>query len=144
MHPRIPLAFLAARAHCWLMVNLSSTRTPRSLSTELLSSRIENRTFIQTHHKWIKIGCRISENLRGRSSVHTRTGDIYFILNQCSSTELRASADISQWQHYALDKFNKAFRISHCIFLPDTLTVKQPLYHRTPIWWLELGLQNAL
>ena len=24
MHPRIPLAFLAARAHCWLMVNLSS------------------------------------------------------------------------------------------------------------------------
>ena len=39
MHPRIPLAFLAARAHCWLMVNLSSTRTPRSLSAELLSSR---------------------------------------------------------------------------------------------------------
>ena len=39
MHPRIPLAFLAARAHCWLMVNLSSTSTPRSLSTELLSSR---------------------------------------------------------------------------------------------------------
>jgi len=25
MHPRIPLAFLAARAHCWIMVNLSST-----------------------------------------------------------------------------------------------------------------------
>ena len=39
MHPRIPLAFLAARAHCWLMVNLSSTRTPRSHSTELLSRR---------------------------------------------------------------------------------------------------------
>ena len=39
MHPRMPLAFLAARAHCWLMVNLSSTSTPRSLSTELLSSR---------------------------------------------------------------------------------------------------------
>jgi len=39
MHPRIPLAFLAARGHCWLMVNLSSTRTPRSLSAELLSSR---------------------------------------------------------------------------------------------------------
>ena len=39
MHPRMPLAFLAARTHCWLMVNLSSTRTPRSLSTELLSSR---------------------------------------------------------------------------------------------------------
>jgi len=38
MHPRIPLAFLATRAHCWLMVNFS-TRTPRSLSTELLSSR---------------------------------------------------------------------------------------------------------
>ena len=38
MHPRIPLAFLAARAHCWLMVNLSSTSTPRSLSAELLSS----------------------------------------------------------------------------------------------------------
>ena len=39
MHPRIPLSFLAARAHCWLMVNLSSTRTSRSLSAELLSSR---------------------------------------------------------------------------------------------------------
>ena len=39
MHPRISLAFLAGRAHCWLMVNLSSTRTPRSLSAELLSSR---------------------------------------------------------------------------------------------------------
>jgi len=35
----MPLAFLASRAHCWLMVNLSSTRTPRSLSSELLSSR---------------------------------------------------------------------------------------------------------
>ena len=39
MHPRMPLAFLAARAHCWLMVNLSSTSSPRSLCTELLSSR---------------------------------------------------------------------------------------------------------
>ena len=36
MHPRIPLA---ARAHCWLTVNLSSTSTPRSLSAQLLSSR---------------------------------------------------------------------------------------------------------
>ena len=35
MHPRIPLAFLAARARCWLMVTLSSTRTPRSLSAEI-------------------------------------------------------------------------------------------------------------
>ena len=39
MHPRMPLAFLVARARCWLMVSLSSTRTPRSLSAELLSSR---------------------------------------------------------------------------------------------------------
>ena len=39
MHPRIPLAFLATRAHCWLLVNLLSTRTPRSLSTELFSNR---------------------------------------------------------------------------------------------------------
>ncbi|XP_068782109.1 uncharacterized protein [Struthio camelus] len=38
MHPRRPLAFLAARAHCCLMLNLS-TRTPRSFSAELLSSR---------------------------------------------------------------------------------------------------------
>jgi len=40
MHPRIPLAFLAARAHYWLMVNLSSTRTPRSLSAEYANSRV--------------------------------------------------------------------------------------------------------
>ena len=40
MHLGIPLAFLVAtRAHGWLMVNLSSTSTPRSLSTELLSSK---------------------------------------------------------------------------------------------------------
>ena len=45
MHPRILLAFLAARAHCWLMVNLSSTRTPRSLSAELLSSRSTPRLY---------------------------------------------------------------------------------------------------
>ncbi|XP_063211414.1 uncharacterized protein LOC134524983 [Chroicocephalus ridibundus] len=36
--PRMPLAFLATRAHCWLMDNLLSTRTPRSFSSELLPS----------------------------------------------------------------------------------------------------------
>lgn len=39
MYPRIPLAFLAVRAHCWLMAQLLFTRTPRSFCTELLSSR---------------------------------------------------------------------------------------------------------
>ncbi|NXA57058.1 GOGB1 protein, partial [Nothocercus julius] len=39
MCPRTPLAFLATRAPCCLMVNLSSTMTPRSFSAELLSSR---------------------------------------------------------------------------------------------------------
>jgi len=39
MYPRIPLAALAARAHCWLMVKLLSTRTPTSLSAELSSIR---------------------------------------------------------------------------------------------------------
>ena len=38
-HPRTWLDPLAAKAHCWLMVNLPPTRTPRSLSGELLSSR---------------------------------------------------------------------------------------------------------
>ena len=40
MHSRIPLAFLASRAHCLLMANLLSTGTPRSFSTELPSSRL--------------------------------------------------------------------------------------------------------
>jgi len=35
MHPRNPLAILATWAHCWLMANLSSTRTPRSFSTDV-------------------------------------------------------------------------------------------------------------
>ena len=35
MPPRIPLAFLATRAHCWPMGNLLSTSTPRSFSAEL-------------------------------------------------------------------------------------------------------------
>ena len=38
MHPRISLAFLATKAHCWLMVTLLSTRIHMS-SAELLSSR---------------------------------------------------------------------------------------------------------
>ncbi|XP_048781948.1 uncharacterized protein LOC125684133 isoform X3 [Lagopus muta] len=37
-HPRMPLALLATRAHCWLTADLPSTRTPRSLSAELPSS----------------------------------------------------------------------------------------------------------
>lgn len=39
MNPRTPLAFLATRKYCWLMDSLLFTRTPRSYSTELLSSR---------------------------------------------------------------------------------------------------------
>ena len=35
---RIPLAFLATRAHCWLTANLLSTRTCRSLPAELSTS----------------------------------------------------------------------------------------------------------
>jgi len=38
MHSRILLAFLTT-AHCWLMANLLSARTPESFSTELLSRR---------------------------------------------------------------------------------------------------------
>jgi len=39
MHPRIPVTFFATSTHCWLMENLSSTRTRRSFSTGVLSSR---------------------------------------------------------------------------------------------------------
>jgi len=39
MHPRIPLAFLAARAHCQFTANPLSTRTCRSFSAELPSGR---------------------------------------------------------------------------------------------------------
>ena len=39
MHPRISFDFLATRAHCWLMANLLSIRTPRSFSAEIFSSR---------------------------------------------------------------------------------------------------------
>jgi len=34
--PRRPFTFLAARAHCWLMFSLVSTRTPSSCSEKLL------------------------------------------------------------------------------------------------------------
>ena len=37
MQPRIWLAFLAASAHCWLMLSFSSTSTPKCFSSELLS-----------------------------------------------------------------------------------------------------------
>ena len=32
MHPRVGLPLLAARAHCWLVFSLLSTRTPKSIS----------------------------------------------------------------------------------------------------------------
>lgn len=38
MQPRKPSAFFLAMAHCWLMVKLVSTGTPRSFSASLLSS----------------------------------------------------------------------------------------------------------
>lgn len=38
MQPKTPLALVVARAHCWLMFNLVSTRTPRALLIELLSN----------------------------------------------------------------------------------------------------------
>ena len=38
-HPSIPLAFYATRAHCWLIINLLSIRSPRSFSADLLSNR---------------------------------------------------------------------------------------------------------
>jgi len=37
VEPRIPLAFQAAGAHCWLLLRFSSTRIPKSFSTGLLS-----------------------------------------------------------------------------------------------------------
>jgi len=37
MYTRVQLALLAARAHCWFMFNLLSTRTPGSLSVGLIS-----------------------------------------------------------------------------------------------------------
>ena len=39
MDPRMPLAFLATRAHCWLISKLLFTRTSRSFSAEPTSSR---------------------------------------------------------------------------------------------------------
>jgi len=38
MHPMTQLALLAARAHCWLIFHLLSTRTPRFLPRRVLSS----------------------------------------------------------------------------------------------------------
>ena len=38
MHPRMQIALLAARAHCWLTLSLLSTSTYRSLPAGLLSS----------------------------------------------------------------------------------------------------------
>lgn len=37
--PQIPLTFMAIGAHCWLMANLLSTRTPRFFFAEFLFSR---------------------------------------------------------------------------------------------------------
>ena len=38
MHPRILLAFLATRAHCWLMANTLSARTPTYIFHSVLTS----------------------------------------------------------------------------------------------------------
>lgn len=59
--------------------------------------------------KGIKIMCRTSDSLGGGRSAHIHAGVFWFIPNQCHSTDLRASADISQWQHHALGESNKEF-----------------------------------
>ncbi|PKU48619.1 hypothetical protein llap_1071 [Limosa lapponica baueri] len=45
MHPRIALAFLATKAHCWLMVILLSTRTPKPFAAELLSAELLTESY---------------------------------------------------------------------------------------------------
>ena len=45
MQPRRLLVFLAAKVHCWLMVNLVSIRSPRSFSAKLLSSKLVSSLF---------------------------------------------------------------------------------------------------
>lgn len=40
MHPEIPLAFLASRAHSWLMANLLPTRTPKALLHRALLQQV--------------------------------------------------------------------------------------------------------
>ena len=42
IYPRITLAFLNTRAHCYLMVSLLSTRTPKSFSAEKFSIEIRD------------------------------------------------------------------------------------------------------
>lgn len=66
----------------------------------------------------------------GKASVHTCTGAILSILNQQSTTDLKASANgnIMLW----ISSTN-LLNVTLC-FLPHTLTMKQPLCHRTTIW----------
>lgn len=50
MHSKIQFAFLAARARSWLTWGLLSTRTPGSLSAELLSSPLSPRLYLYQHY----------------------------------------------------------------------------------------------
>ena len=47
MEPRIPFAFQAARAHCWLMLSFSSTRTLRYFSARLLTRTAPSSLYIR-------------------------------------------------------------------------------------------------
>jgi len=73
MEPRIPFAFRAARAHCWLMLSLSSIRTARSFSAELLS-----RTSPSSQYPTVSQGA-----LKNKTSMASKSTKV--ILPLCSA-----------------------------------------------------------
>ena len=83
----MPLAFLATRAHCWLVVNLSSASSPRSLSAELLSSRAAPSLY------WC-----MGLFLPRCSTLHLPLLN----LNRFLSSQLSSLSGLAEWQHSLL------------------------------------------
>lgn len=74
MHPRVGLALLATRAHCWLTLSLPSIKIPRCLSAGLHSSLLSN---LYAHLEWHHPRCWI---------WHLSLSNfIWLVIAQCSS-----------------------------------------------------------
>ncbi|ETE56781.1 Ras and Rab interactor 1, partial [Ophiophagus hannah] len=117
MQFRIALAFWAAAAHCWIIFNCLSSKTPRSLSprkTLRHFGQMAVQSLLQSFQGW---------SPHPRSSVHHHL------------TRMTSNPDYDYPEPYANPR-QGAVSLPHNISLVGRLRLTQPV-------WLQLGINSA-